>query len=509
MPGLGGLVDHLEQLLAQPGEDSVVRRSAAKALVELDARGKADVLVKAADTGGLEVAQFVEPALAKWGHAGLNATWLQRLEDPAHPRLSRWLALRCVSATGDAAAIPAIRKMVHDPHTARTLRLAAAQSLGSMCDEGLLDDARRLVADNSPAATFDRILGMTLLVRHSGSDAQALLRELATDAEPSVAAAAFTRLFAIDPALTYELAPRAIANADANVRFAGARSLVARSDADSVALLSRLLDDPNLTLRRWTTKSLVELARQSGLRAAVVAASENMLVNDRWRGLEQATMLAVMLEHSAVAPRMIELLSHRRPEVSLAACFALRKFRLPDTWPVMLEFATRQHKWLTTTNVLAYQQQLVNGQHAQLFQAFGEVRFREAEPLMRKFVPKNFTFGNESRAAACWALGYLHEGREDAELVDQFVGRLTDTFSDVPEVTEVRRMCAVSLGRMKATSALSVLDGFATAEGPYTEIGQACAWAVEQISGKPRPALAEVTQQVIGWFLDPFADSGK
>ena len=500
---VAGIIEHLVAVLQASDQEVSVRRAAAHALVVMDVRAQAPLLAQVAVKDGLEVAEFVEPALAKWNYLPIREVWLRRLEDRALRPLWLLLAIRCLAVTKESAAQQPLLQLVHDRRGATNIRLAAAQTLAVISSDGLIADARQHTSDKSAGKAIERLLGMTLISGHSSQDAIALIQELAADAEPSVATAALTRLLDINPALTFDLAPTAVTNPDVNVRRHGAQALVSKADETSIRQLTRLLSDPNPKLRRWVAKSFLDLAARPELRNTVIAETERALTSDDWRGLEQAILLAVHLEQKNYANRMLELLQHSRPEVAVTAAWALRRFQLPETLTEMLNHAQRQYDRIRNKDTAPHVSQLIDGQHSQLFQAFGQLRFTDAEPLMRKFVPKNFSLGNESRAAACWALGYLHENRATPDLTQQFVGRLSDVESMMPEVEPVRRTCGVSLGRMKSTSALPVVRNFAASDGITSAVGQSCWWAIEQLSDDKRPPMPAITHRILSWFLQP------
>jgi HEAT repeat protein len=503
MEGLEGLRGRLAELAGDQEAGPVVRRAAARALVALDSREHAELLARVAAAEGPEVAQLVEPALARWGYGGLASEWLKRLEDHSVPQVSWRLALDCLVIREERAAAEPLLKFVHDDRTPITLRLAAAKAVAALEQDGLVDDARRLASDKSTAAAPRRTLGVTLLRRHRDAESVTLLRELATDADPAVAAAAFERLLEIDPKHTYDLAAAALGNADVKVRSAAARALVAQGEASSVRQVSVLLADRNPTLRVWVRQSLVELAQRPELRRVVIEEMERSLDTHPWQGLEQAMMLAVSLEHAAIAGRLVEYMPHPRPEVALAACFALRKFRVPELLPPMLEHATKQQQRRLDGGGQSYETVMMDDQLIQLAQAFGEMRYEPADRLLRKFVPKVVPYGIHARAAACWALGYLHEGKAPADLVGQFQERLSDVASEMPEADEVRRMCAASMGRMRAESALPVLRRFCDGEGQFTDVGQSCWWSIELMTDEKRPPFIVYSRNLLGWFMQP------
>ena len=64
-------------------------------------------------------------------------------------------------------------------------------------------------------------------------------------------------------------------------------------------------------------------------------------------------------------------------------------------------------------------------------------------------------------------------------------------------------LCAISLGRMQAESALPTLRKYAALQGPNSRVGQACGWAIEQLTGEP-PAKPFVPMAMYQkWVLNP------
>jgi HEAT repeat protein len=148
----------------------------------------------------------------------------------------------------------------------------------------------------------------------------------------------------------------------------------------------------------------------------------------------------------------------------------------------------------------------VNRQLCQLAEAFGQMKYMQAAPLLRECIPKNSPFRRELRGAAIWSLGHLYADKEEPELVGLLVERLSDVNPMFPEAEEVRQMSAVSLGRMKAEASLPALRRFLKEQTPNDPVGYCCGWAVHQITGEPipEPKLEEKSQT--GWFLEPVED---
>jgi hypothetical protein len=226
------------------------------------------------------------------------------------------------------------------------------------------------------------------------------------------------------------------------------------------------------------------------------------LTLDDWRGLEQASLLVGHLEHKPAANQLIQLLTHPRQEVAVSTAWALGKLRIPETYPQLLAHATAQHARIHDNQTAAHQRLVIAFQLTQLFQIFGDVRLREADPLLRNYVPKAMELA-ESRSAACWALGKIHEGENVPDLVQQFDERLCDVNSMPPELNSVRTMCSLGLGRMKGESALPSLTKFS---GEGNKVGMSCRWSIHLLTGKKLPEPAPSTANILGWFLQPVDD---
>ena len=111
---------------------------------------------------------------------------------------------------------------------------------------------------------------------------------------------------------------------------------------------------------------------------------------------------------------------------------------------------------------------------------------------------------HESRAAAIWALGLIHEGKNDPVLAKALEARLNDIRSIPGEDNRVRRMSVIALGRMKAGSALKSLQTYCPDRKPSLDhLSNACSWAITQITGEPMPAAEPIQRGSRDWFLVP------
>jgi HEAT repeat protein len=498
MSGLNLVVGDLIKTIQRPETSANVRRAATHALVALDAKQHGPLLAQVSAQYGLDLQAVVEPALARWKDESLRDAWRGRLSDERIlPRL-RMLAIDGLGALRDSNSKPSLLKLVLNPRIPENQRLAAAQALAAIGNGGMLEDARRLLADKTPAGIPNRLLAVQLISADRDTSALDMLVELANDPEPSVASAALNRVFEIDPPRLFPLAPQASKHSDVNIRQVGVRALLLLADIPSIETMTPLLDDPNPSLRRSVAKGMFDLAQKPALRQAVIIAAEHASNSDSWRALEQGALLVGHLDHKPAATRMVELLKHRRHEVAVSSAWALRQFKVPETFPAVLAHAQSQHQRHLTPETPFHERVVIYSQDSQLFQMFGEIRMVEADPLLRQYIPKALGLG-DARPAACWGLGKIHEGKAPADLAALFAGRVADVNSMPPEIDSVRLMCAVGLGRMKAESELPTLRRFSR-EG--SQVAVACWWSIHLLTGEIPPKIERGNFQVMGWFLE-------
>lgn len=504
VPGLEATVPQLINMLERPDQDRTVRLTLAQTLVTLDARRAAEPLFQTLDPMDLDMAELVEPALARWGYAPGREMWLKRLDAAVTFRRSHVLAIQGLSILGETRAIPKLRELAWNDRQASSLRLAAARGLGKLEKSGLEDIAQDLITDKSAAAVVDRLVAAKMLESHRGPDVEKLLAEMATDPMPSVQAIALRQLLRIDAELVMPLLEHVLDSSDVNVRRLAAEALISVAGTprnDRIALLSPLLDDPNPTLRRFIRESLVELAGHPSLHDRVVAEGTRVLELDGWRGQQQATQLLVALDQKAIVDRLLKLLDRERMEVHTTAAWGLCQLNVPSTIARIHEvFEEKSDRWRKGDTTLETGTEI---QLAHLAQIIGRRQHLPADTLLRTYVPKNSGFHPTSRAAAIWSLGCLHANQPDARLARQLSQRLTDTDSDQPEHPLVRRMSAVALGRMNASQSLEAFRGIVRRDGMHESTGVACAWAIHRITGEPMPSIEPLVFRDRNWFLVP------
>ena len=212
MQNLSSVADELVVIIQQPDTSPTVRRAATHAVVGLDAKQHAAILAQVAGRYGLDLQTIVEPALARWGNDSLRDVWRQRLAASETPPRLRLLAIDGLGALRDSSSKPPLLAIVMNTRLPNNERLAAAQSLAKIGEGGMLEEARRLVADKATTGFSDRVLGVQLLTGHRDEMALSMLTEMVTDPEPAIAAGALNHLFAVDPPRAFPLAPEALKN---------------------------------------------------------------------------------------------------------------------------------------------------------------------------------------------------------------------------------------------------------------------------------------------------------
>jgi HEAT repeat protein len=532
--GMSDLADTAGPLVAAleaPEQRLAVKLAAVQALVEIGARHTAPVLAAHAAKDGVDMAQAVEPALARWDYRPLRAVWLSRLDDPRAPQRLLVLAIQCVQTAKETKAAVSLRRLALDPNAASDLRVEAARALGGLQPQGLEDDARRLAADKTPQRLVDRLAAASMIRYHRGQPAVGLLLECAVDPEPAVAAIALRRLLEIDPMLAKPVIRQAVASPDSQVRQLAAEILVGQATPEAVALLGTMLDDPHPGVRTYAQASMITLAARAPLDGPVRQAAMKMLMTDRPRGLEQASLVLGTLDHKPAADRLVQLLEFPKPKVYITAAWALCRLAVPATAEPIFTLVRRE------TEVIGILAKDLDRKFAarptapidipplddrferlnHLIQALGRLRHAAADSFLHAFLPKppkrgpgeapDFAVPSQPllRAAAIWTLGHLHAGKPKADLAIVLRQRLDDTDMNNPESREVRCMSAVTLGRMGDRDSTALLQSFQDLRGLDDALENACRWALDQFAGgrpwKPTSRFREVSP--MGWFLEP------
>jgi HEAT repeat protein len=506
VPGLSVAIVPLTRLVEKQDEHPAGRLAAARSLVALDARDAAPALFRVAGSGGPELREIIEPALARWDYKPARSVWLERLGRSTAHRRDVLLAIRALGVVREEKAIDGLKQILLAKNQPQSHRLAAARSLSAIRPSGFEADARALIADRSG------LLAATLLRQHQGNEAVKLLQELAVDREPGVAVLAVGRLVEIDTKLVVPVLEKVLASANGDVRLLGVETLFRQPSADHVRLLGNRLVDPHPEVRSRARANLRELANKPELRDVVIRQGEANIGAADWRGLEQAIYLLTQLDQKKQVNRYFELLDSERPEVAVAAAWGIRVLAVPETLPRAHEHIRLRHKQLVakgkTAGLPNMTPEAVDRQMSQLVQFLGQARFKAADATLRALIPRGsmpfFTpVGGETRGAAAWALGWFHEGNPEPGLAKQIEDRLTGDPGIGPDDPRLRRMAAIALGRMKATQSLEALKTHG-GDSPTTDlVAHACRWAISQITGEPIPKPGNVQVLQTDWFLLP------
>ncbi|TVS18147.1 MAG: hypothetical protein EA424_11455 [Planctomycetaceae bacterium] len=494
-------IEPLEQNLVRH-DRRIVRLTAAQALVTLEARQAAPALFQQAQSDGLDMAQVAEPSLGRWQYPPMIEAWRVRVADDRVDRRRRLLAIRGLGDLGDQAASDEMQQVAADAHQPPDLRVAAAIALGQIRHSGLEDAAAPLLTRQSPATLVDRLVAVQWLRWHDSAEAQELLVQMAGDEQSAVAAIALERLLELDPSSIVPMADMLLDRGDVNVRRLVARALAACPSPENLERLSRLVGDPIPSLRDDARQFLEQLAQSPEWGEPLIRIGRRLIDDPRWQVLEQSVILLTNLDDEDAAERLVELLSHERPEVFVIAAWGLRRLGADRVLAPALEIARQRHGRREELLRFVPGQPDLDDQLAHLFEFFGQQRYQPADDLLRTFIPKDLTI-SRSRSAAIWALGYLHEDQAPSDLVAALADRLSDLDINNPEDPRVRRFSAISLGRMRAIEALPVLESFSEPEGIYTSIGYACAWSIQHLTDKPIPTLATPVSYHSELFLEP------
>lgn len=484
----------LLSLLRDPDPNLEVTRAVVAAMVAMDASDYADRLGRMAIQSGPTIGEIVEPALARWKSPVMKDIWLKRLQNASEGETTMTLAINGLAALTDDKnsdrAAAAMQALVRSNSQPVSVRLAAARGVGQL---GVLE-ADKFVEEtaNASDAIINSIMVIELLGTRDDEYALKMLKSM-MGKDPAVQSRALARLFEIDPMLVDVEADRLAKSPDAGLRTWAARGMIETGSWDRIADVSVFLNDTNHTLRREVALGLMQLAESESLRPQVIKATTIILNDDQWQGCEQAAFVLSKLDHEPAGPRLVELLGHPRGEVNVAAAWGLKQLRDKSLLPDMLEHAQSVYVRAGSGTLARSLSQ------AHLFESFGQQAYKPAVELLQKYLPRNFDLGEEARPAAAWALGLILAEQPEHPVAPLLLERLNDIEGPVLETELMREMSAISLGRMKAELALGSLRKYVA----VSDLGYACYWAIEQMTGRKPPEVEPPTVRFDDWFLKP------
>lgn len=522
--GLQRFLPELVKLVQEDKLHPATRHAAAQALIALNDRESAPILAKVSQQYGPDFHMLIEPALGSWGYEPILSEWTARLTNREVSRRDLLLAIRGLTQNQRDAAFPELLKITESPDHPEDVRLEAARGAGQLASEGLEPNAKSL---RSRINLIDRLCAVFLLKTHRSPSAVEILKDLAQDSEPAVAAEALRSLFRIDPQLILPLAEGAFANRDHQVRQVAVEAYLQLVTTERLQRLADLLNDPHPGLRAIVREGYYTHSQNPQYTELVIQLSKEALAGNQWQGQEQACLLLAALNRKESAPRVMELLKSDRDEVMIATGWAMRVFAIPETAPVMIsqiKARSQNESWHAVG---------VTHQIAHLSEALGVLKHREAIPVLKTFIPKTQKYNPLARAGAIYAIGAVLEdtaatpqpkaeaanssildkassliglGQKEinpSELAEELEGRMKDVDGMPPEAPQVRRACALALGLMKSAPQIPTMRRLL---GPHVipdPVALAMRWSIHRITGEDLPIVQPGPQPFTGWFLEP------
>lgn len=503
MKGLEKTIPNLIAELDRPDVPSSVRLAIVHALSDLDARQAADAMARAASSGDIDVRQIVDPCLTRWQYEPVRATWMERIQAKPSQR-GTILAIRGLRAARDERAIPRLRELALDRDELAPVRLEAAAAVAELQPRGLEPQARELLRSVGRTGTVSRVVAATLLRHHDSDAAIELLQKCVRDPEPTVAARAMTRLLELEPKHTAPILDNALKNPDASVRSLAVEALGRVPSDETLTQLGDRLSDVHPSVRTQSRLSLLKLSAQERFRDIVIREGMRNLNGMFWGGNQQAALLLGEIGHQPAVERILVLMDHERLEVFVTAAWAFRKLNVAEKADPALKIFNRRLAMLSDPNskisgnvAMAFDEQL-----SQIAQYLGQQRYAPASSTFRKLIPPT-TGPSETRGAAVWALGKIHEGQKNLGFEKLMEARLNAIQPFDVEVPIVRQMCAVTLARVGAVGAVKSLRDHYGGQPTLDEVSNACGWAIEKLTGEKVPPPTVSLQPQINFFAVP------
>ena len=404
-----------------------------------------------------------------------------------------------------------LESLVANSHD-QVILLEAARTLGNVKREGLEQLAAELVEFSTDEVSNPGMLASVyLLLSHTSASSQELLLQIITNSLPNprhaaMVRAAWVRLLQRDVSALASLAPQAIQHSDAEVRRNAIETLAEFPTDAGVTLLEIALDDRHPEIRRAARQALLILSQNKSLNSSVRQAGLAAIARSSWRQQEQAVVLLAILDHSAAADRMLQLINSPRAEVAVAAAWGLRKLNLKGKMAPLLAIAERMDKQIENGMTLQPHEPVVL---AHIFETIGQGRYEPSSSLVKRWIKKSEPRVNfeEARTSACWATGWIFEGSKDVAMAQQLKARFTDINPVMPESQMVRYAAGIALGRIGATEVVPELRLFALTKAGEPEL--AAAWSLERLTGEvvspPAPAVVAGAH----WNLLPIGSRRK
>lgn len=483
-PELTGRVESLDILLeylSSPPEDRMTLLAYLSAAMALGDSSNATTIWSAAQNDPSAL-QAVESWLVDKSPSIAEAVWRERLASAQAQSSSLYVALDGLGRVSNSQDAGAIKQWLEAESSYLPTRLAAARALGNVQESGLEPLARDILNSDLPQP---ELLAISLLNRHNSSAAiqicqDILTRELGDDTDTAAHAAAYQIIVQAEPELARQLAAKLREHPDSNVRLAVVEHLTNLGDFAALKVQGFSLRDSNGLVRRTVRANMLKHYGQSEeAQKFVIQVIGHYLDGDFAEGAEQALVMAVQLGLNRAATRIAPLLEHPEPRVHVRAAWALQELAKGDAIIALLMPEARR----LTEKIAAGNSHITHDEESKLaflFGAIGRNKYRPADEMLRKFVPKNGQLMREAtRASAIWALGKIWEGSQNQELAGQLAGRALDGDPNDPEANIVKYTAAIAVGMIGDAATIKRLER--VPESKPLPIGYAKEWALEQL----------------------------
>ena len=428
----------------------------------------------------------------------MKDVWLSRINDGGATDGQLMLAINGAGELNLSEATEALAELVANQRKSPRLRMSCARALAKHADKSFVATAESIL-DQGASDTLSAILACELLKNQAGDDTVQLATRLVGHEQSVVQAAALSLLLRIDSSHVLPHVDDALKSPDVNVRRPCVEAIVDQKIADRMTQLAIVLNDVNPSLRNHVADEMTRLAKTESLEKPVIEATMGVLNENDWRGCEQACIVLTELQHKDAGRRMVELLKHERGEVRVASAYGLTQLRVKTLLPDMVEHGLSVYQAFKSGKMNANQPGYTT-QMAHLFMAFGDQDYRPADKLIRLYLPKDQSFGEDARAGAYWAAGKIHRDDPPADIVQTMLTQFQDTESMLPEVESVRLMCLAGFYFMNTKEAIPAIRKYA--KGQH-RLALACYVCLEKLAGEPMPEIKTARFKYDDWILMP------
>lgn len=460
--------------LEQGEPNETVRKAMVSALCAVGDAAQAKEVWKIAQKYP-DVALLVEQGLVRWKAKDAIDVWKQRLERKSAGRLDDELVVACsgVGAARDSTCLDLLTAIVEDIAQPDIVRLEAAKAIDSIDSNDRLDLAMRL---RKTKTNLSDLIAVSLVANQSQELGQERLIEfmsnMYSDGSQNAQRLAFDWLCRYDTSAAQAKAIEVLGKADSEIRRRAIQIVSSNDNPHQFRTLVKALNDINPELRQLAREYLLKFASTSPENEASVKDMVGVALGlPHWRAKEQCIRLAVELGESQHAGRILELLDHPEPDLALTAAWGLKHLGKDNA--VLAKMLEHAEKWSTNLN----EQPALRVAH--LLEAFGMRRYRPAQELLLRCVPRaQGDYHMVNRISGTWAAGRMWEHESNPNLTRLLLQRITDKNNQNPEFESIRYASTLALGFVADPSTRDTIDAM---DEPGQPIGTATEWALRRI----------------------------